>query len=939
MAPPRRSARAVGATAAEPARPATQPDEEPGVAGEEAAAGAADAVAPAPAPAQPPQHETADSDDGDGDDDDGMGTSSSSSDDDDDEADVPDVSDADAAELERLEGELEADPASWEGLTGLIALTRRCGLKARCAAAREAARVAHPLAPHLWVDWLEDEAAAYEAALAAAGGDARAAGPSAARARWEGLATAATADFLDTALWLTRLRFTLAHDPDVATFTPAGLAKARALAGDALAAGGLVPNPGGAALWEVVLGYEAAALAAGAGGEAQADRVRGMWHRRLRTPLADGEAALAAYEAWERSTPSPHLPLPAHLAADAAAARSAGAARAALETALVTARARDGGAPGPDLLASHAAAIKAEQSAGADPPRVQVAFERAVADFPLTSALWARYGRYVEAALPASPAVAAAVWDRAVRNCPWAGGLWACAARCAERRAGGRDERGEATPPTDPAALAEVDALAARALAIGLASAEDTVEVVLARADAHRRCAAAAAATNAPTAPAARAALAAAFEVGEAALVAFSSPHPWRDPGVRLPAYWAACELALGGPAAAVAAWEAALKGGPGSVLPRQAAAYVAAGTSLAAAGALDAARSIFKRGLARKLDDGLKAGPPADAAATAGGAALAAAWLKVEREHGSAASHLAACGRAEPVLEAAAGVVMAQDAVIAAPPTNRAAKRKAVNEGGGSGGGGGAKRQAREAAVVPAAPAAPAPAGDAPPARAHLPPAYTDVHTLFVRGLPPAMDADGLAALFAEATPGHPPPRARVPPPRDGNASVPSPGNRGIGYVQFASEAALAEGLRLDGAALEGGHTLSVAKSRPPGVPGGAGPPGGFGAGRGRGGGGGRGRGGGRFSSSDAAFQPGGRGGPGHRRALDVSGSGPRPPLPGQGNLLVPRSLVPRAAAAAVDRSGPPKSNADFRAMLFGGGGGGGKKEEEDGCGGGGEA
>ena len=671
---------------------------------------AATSVVAAPPP-QPPATQAGEGDDT-SDDDDMSTSTASSSDEEGPDLDLPDISDADAAELERLEGELQAHPASWEGLTALIALTRRCGLVARCASAREAARAAHPLAPHLWSDWLADEAAGVERAVASAGGDPAAAAPAAARARWEALAAAATADYLDTGLWATRLAFVCSHDPEVAAFTPAGLAKARELYGAALSAGGLVPSPGGSALWDAALAYEAAAHAAGAGGDAQADRVRALWHRRLRTPLADGEAAVGAYEAWEASLrpasgvggggPS-HLPLPSHLAADAAAARTAGASRAVLETALTTARARDGSSPGHCLLAAHLAFIQAEEAAR-DPPRVQTAFERAASDFPLTAALWARYGRYVEASLPASPGVAASVWARAVRNCPWAGELWSCAVRAAERRAG---EGGGAEPPLGPAALAEVDALTARAMAIGLASPEETMAVNLARLDAHRRTAVAAKATGAPTAGAARAALAAAFDDAESALAAASAPRAWTDPAVRLPAYRAACELALGGTAAAVAAWESALKGGggggggsaPASVLPRQAAAYAAAGTAVAAAGALEPARSMFKRGLARKLDDGLKPGPAADAAATAGAGALAAAWLAMERQHGSAASHLAACLRAEPLIEAAAAAaagaaVVVNAAAAAAPPTGRAAKRKAAHEEGAGGGGGGNGRR-----------------------------------------------------------------------------------------------------------------------------------------------------------------------------------------------------------------------------------------------------
>ncbi len=53
-----------------------------------------------------------------------------------------------------------------------------------------------------------------------------------------------------------------------------------------------------------------------------------------------------------------------------------------------------------------------------------VLYERALAAFPVTAALWLRYGRYLEAHLRA-PALARAAYARAVRNCPWVGALWA----------------------------------------------------------------------------------------------------------------------------------------------------------------------------------------------------------------------------------------------------------------------------------------------------------------------------------------------------------------------------------------------------------------------------------------------------------------------------------------------------------------------------------
>ena len=57
------------------------------------------------------------------------------------------------------------------------------------------------------------------------------------------------------------------------------------------------------------------------------------------------------------------------------------------------------------------------------PARVQCIYERALAKFPVTHALWLQYALYLEQHLNI-PAVVNQVYARAVRNCPWVGALW-----------------------------------------------------------------------------------------------------------------------------------------------------------------------------------------------------------------------------------------------------------------------------------------------------------------------------------------------------------------------------------------------------------------------------------------------------------------------------------------------------------------------------------
>lgn len=68
-----------------------------------------------------------------------------------------------------------------------------------------------------------------------------------------------------------------------------------------------------------------------------------------------------------------------------------------------------------------------------DPARVTCAFERAIAAFPITAELWARYTRFLAQKVKVGSVVEAA-FARALRNCPGSGRLWAGSLRAAELR-------------------------------------------------------------------------------------------------------------------------------------------------------------------------------------------------------------------------------------------------------------------------------------------------------------------------------------------------------------------------------------------------------------------------------------------------------------------------------------------------------------------------
>ncbi|CAO1941781.1 unnamed protein product [Urochloa humidicola] len=66
--------------------------------------------------------------------------------------------------------------------------------------------------------------------------------------------------------------------------------------------------------------------------------------------------------------------------------------------------------------------LKFEESSG-DPARVQVLYERAVSELPVSSDLWTGYTSYQDRSLKV-PSVLRSVYYKATRNCTWVAELW-----------------------------------------------------------------------------------------------------------------------------------------------------------------------------------------------------------------------------------------------------------------------------------------------------------------------------------------------------------------------------------------------------------------------------------------------------------------------------------------------------------------------------------
>uniref|UniRef100_A0A8C7LU57 Spliceosome associated factor 3, U4/U6 recycling protein n=1 Tax=Oncorhynchus kisutch TaxID=8019 RepID=A0A8C7LU57_ONCKI len=76
----------------------------------------------------------------------------------------------------------------------------------------------------------------------------------------------------------------------------------------------------------------------------------------------------------------------------------------------------------PPKLAEYQTYIDYEQKEG-DPARIQIIFERALAENCLVPDMWAKYTKYLDRQLKIRDLVLSS-HDRAVRNCPWTMGLW-----------------------------------------------------------------------------------------------------------------------------------------------------------------------------------------------------------------------------------------------------------------------------------------------------------------------------------------------------------------------------------------------------------------------------------------------------------------------------------------------------------------------------------
>eukprot|EP00884_Botryococcus_braunii_P015613 jgi/Botrbrau1/2735/Bobra.0164s0015.1 len=218
-------------------------------------------------------------------------------------------------------------------------------------------------------------------------------------------------------------------------------------------------------VWDIYRLFAEGMLQSGQAQEKQVNALRSLFHRQLQVPLAEGPSTLKAYQEWEQGLGPAGTELPEAVRVGYEQAQQDVAVRAPFEDAVAPGKPSDA-----DKLATFLSYLKFEETQGSV-PRVQCMYERAVAAFPLTHQLWLQYGRYAEAQIK-SPSTILPIYSPRRAQLPLA---WLCLGTATSKA----EKCGKCRQNKQTASYQ-------RALAAGLASPDDYLEVLLARLDALR---------------------------------------------------------------------------------------------------------------------------------------------------------------------------------------------------------------------------------------------------------------------------------------------------------------------------------------------------------------------------------------------------------------------------------------------------------------------
>ncbi|XP_043722052.1 squamous cell carcinoma antigen recognized by T-cells 3 isoform X2 [Telopea speciosissima] len=530
--------------------------------------------------------------------------------------------------VEALEKELAENPSSYETHVQYIKSLRRLGHIEKLREARESMNALFPLTPAMWQEWVKDEASLST-------------GPETSVVI-EKLFERGLHEYLSVSLWCDCITYVQENDPSVHEYSPAGILKMRNLFERALTAAGLHVVEGNK-IWEAYRKFEQAFIhtiddSDREGKEKQVNRIRGIFHRQLSLPLADLRSTLFAYKAWEVEQGTAPEVDPGEL--DGVPSNVVSAYQKAIE--MYNARVHHEekickqDASDMEKLQHYMTYLKFEQSCG-DPARIQILYERAITEFPLSSDIWLDYTRFLDHTLKV-PSVARDVYSRAIRNCSWIGELWSRYLLSLERGHASKNE---------------LSAVFEQSLQCTFSSIEEYLDLYLTRIDGLRR-------RISLTGPADDALDYALIRDTFQHAADYLSQYLKAEGGLlhnlHLHAYWARLELKFANdPVAARGVWESLLKTSSSMIEAWKG--YIGMEIEM---GHIHEARSIYRRCYSKRFNG-------------TGSEDICHSWLRFEREYGTLGDFDHALRKVTPRLEELKLFISQQQAThLAAPATQK---------------------------------------------------------------------------------------------------------------------------------------------------------------------------------------------------------------------------------------------------------------------------
>ncbi|XP_012257454.2 squamous cell carcinoma antigen recognized by T-cells 3 [Athalia rosae] len=332
---------------------------------------------------------------------------------DDDDSSDSDNEDDGEAEIKLLESKLEENPYDYNSHVALIMKLQNMGEKysGKLKHARQEMSLKYPLNSELWLPWLRDEINLVKTQTE--------------REEVTKLCEQAVKDYLSVEVWLEYLQFAIGS---VGSGNDANQ-NIRNLFERALTSVGLHVTKG-AIIWEAFREFEnVLVLMIDASNESarkqQIDRVGALFRRQLACPLLDMEKAYEEYETWRmgdgaQATLDDNIVLTGY---DRAFAKLN--LRLPFEEKLISAQNE------PEILDAYRAYVLFEKQNG-DPARVNILYERAVAELSLEGPLWLEYVTYMENNVKIE-SVLDSLYYRATRNVSWCSAIWQKWLRAYER--------------------------------------------------------------------------------------------------------------------------------------------------------------------------------------------------------------------------------------------------------------------------------------------------------------------------------------------------------------------------------------------------------------------------------------------------------------------------------------------------------------------------